>query len=172
MTNDQQVIDESIPAPTAEDYAAVAAALKTETPAEDTPADASTAEDGSDDTVGNEAAKYRRRLRDTESERDTLKARLENFQRGEVERLAAAKITDPADVWRDGARVADVLDDDGNIDAAKVDGLVNGLVAQHPHWVAPRAPQLGTRSGSGASGPGDHRQPSWASALNPPRGEQ
>ena len=43
-----------------------------------------------------------RQLRDSEAERDRLRATVEGYQRAEVERLAAAKLHDGADVWRHG----------------------------------------------------------------------
>ena len=116
------------------------------------------------DQIGNEAAKYRRRLRDTEAqlnqvrdeltaERDTLAARLDRFQRGEVERLAADKLADPADVWRDGAELSGLLDGDGNIDPAAVGGLLDGLIETHSHWAVQQKtmrPPGGLRSGASA----------------------
>jgi hypothetical protein len=123
------------------------------------------------DGIANEAAKYRRRLRDTEAERDALRSRVEAMQRNEVQRLVADRLADPADVWRDGATVGDVLDDAGNIDNSKVGQLVDGLVKEHAHWaaVSTSRAQLGSRSGSGASGPTAHRQTSWAHALHSPK---
>src|SRR5690242_16579084 len=107
-------------------------------------------------TEDKEAARYRRRLRETEKERDTLLSRVESLQRGEVERLAASKLADPADVWRDGASLGDLLGDDGNIDPAAVDGLLAGLIETHSHWAIPqreRAPVGRLRSGASAQQP-------------------
>ena len=54
--------------------------------------------------LSREAATYRRRLRDTESERDQLREQLDRLQRAEVERLASANgLAVPADVWPFGA---------------------------------------------------------------------
>lgn len=86
------------------------------------------------DSARNEAAKRRRQLRDTEAERDQWRQRAESLQRAEVERRAAAKLGDGADIWRDGATVADVLDDDGTIDTAKIENIVAELLVAHPHW--------------------------------------
>lgn len=108
------------------------AATDTEPSGTDT-TDAGTAASGAD-SARNEAAKYRRKLRDAEADRDQWRQRAETLQRAEAERRAAAKLADGADIWRDGATVADMLDDDGTIDAAKVDNVVTGLLAAHPHW--------------------------------------
>ncbi|MCV7053598.1 hypothetical protein [Mycolicibacterium gilvum] len=97
-----------------------------------------------------EARKYRRRAQTAESERDTLKARLEILQRGEVERLVADRLADPADVWRDGATLDTLLDDDGNIDPKRVDDLTKTLLAAHAHWGITRHKPAGFQSGAAA----------------------
>ena len=111
-----------------------------------------------------EAAKYRRRLREAEKERDGLQSRLESLQRGEVERLAADKLADPADVWRDGAELSGLLNDDGNIDVEKVGGLVDGLLESHSHWGIQRS-SAPTTFRSGASTPSPPKSTTWAGAL-------
>lgn len=70
-------------------------------------------------TGNQEAAKYRRRLRETEAERDALTTRLEALQRTMVEQYAADQIEKPAGLWAH-AQLADLLDDDGNVDRQKV----------------------------------------------------
>jgi hypothetical protein len=121
---------------------------------DDTPAD-----DGEqDDTGGNrEAAKYRRRLRATEAERDALRDRLNVLQRSEVERLVADRLRDPSDIWRDGAQIADVLDDGGNVDATKVTALAGAVLKAHQHWAADTTPVRKYGPRSGASVPGRRR---------------
>jgi hypothetical protein len=120
-------------------------------------------------TVGNEAAKYRHKLRATEAERDALATRLEGLQRGEIQRLAGDRIVDPADLWRDGATVAELLDDTGDVSGDKVDTLVSGLLEAHPHW----APQTKTvkplgNLRSGATAQPEPKQTSWSAALRNP----
>ena len=114
-----------------------------------------------------EAAKYRHKLRDTEKQLAAMTERVQAMQRSEVERLATSKLTDPGDIWRDGAQLADVLDDDGNIDSGKVDGLIDNLVKSHAHWAAakPQPPRQRAGLTSGATKPADHRQATWADAL-------
>ena len=74
-----------------------------------------------DEHGGNrEAAKYRKRLRDTEAERDRLADRLQTMQRAEAERLAGEHLTKGAALWIGGTELADVLDDDGLVDSDKV----------------------------------------------------
>lgn len=76
--------------------------------------------------TGNEAAKYRRRLRDTETERDGLRGQVETLQRAEVERIAADKIMVPGGLWAGGTDLGDMLDDAGNVDREKVLAAVEG----------------------------------------------
>lgn len=101
---------------------------------------------------GNEAAKYRRKLRDAEAERDGLIDRLQVMQRSEAERLAASKLADPQDLWRDGAQLADVLDDAGHVDATKLDGLINGVLDAHKHWARTTSPAAAPTSEVTANG--------------------
>ena len=65
-------------------------------------------------------ARYRTQLRATEAERDGLAARIETMQRAEVERLAADVIGKPAALWATDTTLADLLDDDGQVDPDKV----------------------------------------------------
>jgi hypothetical protein len=88
-----------------------------------------------------EAASYRRKLRDTETSRDALAERVSVLQRGEAERIAAAAaegfrpLSDGRDIWRhDGVELGAMLDDDGNVDAAKVREVVLEVAAAHPGW--------------------------------------
>src|SRR4051794_32515421 len=63
-------------------------------------------------SANREAAKYRTRLREAETERDGIAERLKTMQRREVERLAGASLSRASDVWLDSADVAELLDDD------------------------------------------------------------
>jgi len=91
--------------------------------------------DGTDDDgAGREAAKYRRRLRDTEAERDGLVARVQAMQRLEVERLVSTDLATPADVWLTDTSMSDLLDDDGEVDPAKVTDAVATVLTDRPGW--------------------------------------
>lgn len=86
----------------------------------DEPADE--ADEAADETkAGKEAAKYRRRLRDTEAERDTLREQLDAARRAIVETHAAQHLTKPSALWVTGASVDALLDTDGNIDPTLVE---------------------------------------------------
>ncbi|NNM45138.1 hypothetical protein [Knoellia koreensis] len=81
-------------------------------------------EQGDVKAQGREAAKYRRQLRDVEAERDQLRERLEAEQRATVERIATdrsgGRLEKPDALWANGSAVADLLDDAGRVDHAKV----------------------------------------------------
>lgn len=115
-----------------------------------TGADATDAQDSTEDDTGKtarEAAKYRRRLRETEAERDALAERVDALQRAEAERIAATVLERGGGLWAAGATVADMLDDDGNVDPGKV--------KQHADAAAQQVGLARTRwpdSGQGARG--------------------
>lgn len=73
-----------------------------------------------DDNPGKEAAKYRRRLRETETERDTLRTQVEALQRAAVEQVAGKHLHKPAGLWASGVTPAELVDDNGNVDPEKV----------------------------------------------------
>jgi len=89
---------------------------------------------------GREAAKYRRQLRETETERDTLSSRVVAMQKAEVERLVADDLAAPADLWLTGASLPDLLDDDGNVDPGKVNDATAKILIDRPGWRATPAP--------------------------------
>lgn len=87
--------------------------------------DDATEGDGAGDGPGREAAKYRRRLRDVEAERDSLKATVVALQRAEVDRLAAGADLRPAALWASGPELADLLGDDGTVNQVKVAAAIS-----------------------------------------------
>lgn len=144
----------------------------------DEPTDAPEIPTGADEKPTNEQGRsrrderYRQRLRETEAQRDNLLQRVEHMQRNEVQRLTADRLADPADLWRD-TELADLLDDDGNIDTTKVDGRVRDLLEEHPHWATP-SPKMVNRNAlkSGASAPEGPRKDPWVSAFSPGGGSR
>ncbi len=131
----------------------------------DTDEQTDTDTDGTDErTPSREAAAYRRRLRDTEAERDTLAGRVEALQRREAERIAGQHLADPTDLWLLGDDLDELLTD-GDIDAAKVSAAARAIVSTRPRLAAPPLDLgQGARSGYGHS-----EAPSWTSALQPQR---
>ena len=97
-----------------------------------------------DEENGNrEAARYRRQLRETEAQRNTLSERVERMQRSEVERLAAQTLAVAADVWAvGGLDLATVLNEHGDIDPDAVDRFTDEMIRARPglHHDAKRRP--------------------------------
>lgn len=127
---------------------------------------ATTTDDNDSADSGKEAAKYRRRLRETESERDTLAQRLTTLQRAEAERLAATALSDGGDLWREGTELADLLDGDGNVNPDKVTAAAASVSQAHPHWRKrePSAPPASSVTANGKIGPGPEPR-SWTDVL-------
>jgi hypothetical protein len=81
----------------------------------------------------NKEARYRVERNEARAERDALAQRVERLQRAEVERLAADKLSHPADLFSlSGNELADYLTDDGDVDAEKVAADVAEIVAERP----------------------------------------
>lgn len=67
-----------------------------------------------------EAARYRRQLREAQGELESLKGQLEALRRAEVGRIVEAAKLKPEAVWAAGTDLANLLAEDGTVDAAKV----------------------------------------------------
>lgn len=110
-----------------------------------------------------DAAKYRTRLRETETERDELAATVDAYRRADAERAAAKHLADPADLWRDGLTPADLLGEDGKTDPALAAKAAADVAAAHPHWKPACKPYAGPlHSGLG---PAPAAAKSWQAAL-------
>lgn len=95
--------------------------------------------EGQPESPNAEAARYRTKLREVEAEREGLAERLTSYQRREVERLAAERLTRPSDVWLDGAEAAALLDENGDVDPEAVRAAVLAVLDGRPqlgHQVA------------------------------------
>ena len=80
--------------------------------------------DGDDDGEprSKEAARYRRRLRDTEQERDALAKQVTALQREAIEGIATGpgRLRTAEPLWAGGAALPDLLTDTGTVDREKV----------------------------------------------------
>jgi hypothetical protein len=93
-----------------------------------------------------EAKRYRLQLREAEArvaERDgiisALRARLDDVDRVEVERMAEQRgMVAPADLWT-MTGLADLRADDGTLDVEKIRSSVDALLKERPHWKRPAA---------------------------------
>ncbi|TDL01542.1 hypothetical protein EI067_00375 [Mycobacterium paragordonae] len=116
---------------------------------------------GDGDGPGREAAKYRRRLREAETERDRLSERIESLQRAEIERLATAAGLRPAALWASGPELADLVADDGTVDASKVSAAIGATREQ----LGIPAPPVGPRVPKEGRSPGRPAKPSGREAM-------
>lgn len=80
-----------------------------------------------------EAAKYRRELRDTQSERDALQARIDQQDRAAAETLAGQQLASADDLWRYGVELDSLRGDDGSLDPEKVTAAVTELATARPY---------------------------------------
>lgn len=119
------------------------------------------------DQPGAEAARYRRRLREAETERDTIAERLSGFQRREVERLAGTVLSRGDDIWLGKADVAELVDDAGQVDPEKVTIAVATVLDGRPQLRKDgRRPRPDPSQGSGrAPGQPVPRAESWQNVL-------
>jgi hypothetical protein len=120
--------------------------------------------------LSREAASYRRRLRETESERDDMRTRLEGYERAEVERLASdAGLQVASDVWQFGATLDTLRDENNAIDADAVSGLVSEIVKDRPGLQARPQGDLGIGRGAGAAGTTTEQKVGLSQLLKPER---
>lgn len=110
-----------------------------------------------------EAAKYRRRAQEAETELDGYKTRVNNLQRQLVETQLPARLS--ADVfWKVGPDLGALINEDGDVDTAAVTEAANTVSRQIGLNQGPRAPQQKTS----ASQPWQSRN-SFSSAFAPRR---
>jgi hypothetical protein len=120
--------------------------------------------------LSREAAGYRRRLRETESERDDMRTRLERYERAEVERLAGdAGLQVASDVWQFGATLDTLRDENNAIDADAVSGLVSEIVKDRPGLQARPQGDLGIGRGAGAASTTTESKVGLSALLKPER---
>jgi hypothetical protein len=84
-----------------------------------------------------EAAGYRRRLREAESERDALREQVDARDRADAERLASKAMASGADLWVAGVELASLRDEDGALDPQRVESAAAEVIKSHPHRKAP-----------------------------------
>jgi hypothetical protein len=113
---------------------------------------------------GAEAAGYRRRLRETETERDALAARVTELRTAEVERIAGERLARAGDLLElSGLTVDELLDDDGLIDTARLGAALDTMLEARPYLARRRF------QGSADSGVRTTATPpatSWHDVLN------
>jgi hypothetical protein len=137
------------------------------TPGAETSTETSDERDEGGKFLSREAASYRRRLRETEQERDELRTQLDRLQTAEVERIAGTGLQVPADIWSFGAELANLRDEDGNIDAEAVGGLVKEITHDRPGLAARPVGDLGIGRGNSATASTQAPKPGLSQLLKP-----
>ena len=134
-----------------------------ETP-ETTTEEPAKANEGAGPKLHQEAARYRHRAKEAEANRDALAQRVEQLQSREVERLASKHLSAPADLLTlGGVTVADLLNDDGDVDPDKVSAVAAEVLGSRP-GLKPNAPAFDPTQGSGGN-PGKLKQPDSGSLF-------
>jgi hypothetical protein len=106
----------------------------------------------------NREARYRTERNEARQQVTQLTERIGRMQRAEVERMAA-QLHDPADLWTTGVDLAELLNEDGQVDPERVAVAVAVLADSRPYLLKPppRVPSFGqgrrplVDSGSGTS---------------------
>ena len=114
---------------------------------------------------GNREARYRVERNQAREALAEAQARIEAYQRREVERLAA-DLAQPGDIFELGSvSLADLLGEDGEVDADAVSEAVADLIEARP-GLARNLKVAATDSTQGMGGAGKHG-PEWADLLRP-----
>ena len=112
-----------------------------------------------------EAAKWRHRLRDTEAERDALAGKVEALQRAEITRLAGERLHRGEDLWKHSdVTVADLLNDAGVVDPAKVQAALDTL-KQDAAYLFDSGWGASTANGGGVGAWREDGAASWSGLL-------
>ena len=131
--------------------------------------DTAETEPADDDRTGREAAKYRRQLRQVESERDDLAAKLDATRRALVERDLGN--LEPAAFWALHPNVADLADEAGRIDPNKLVAAgqeVYGALGLPGRFNNTRKGVIGPYvPGEGAAPSGEVASDTWTDAFKP-----
>lgn len=174
MTTRQDTLDPDLEAddPTAEPEAPEATVDDEET-LEEAPDETDDA-DQADEEPNGEAARYRRRLRDTEAERDALAEHLEGTRRSLLEHVVGGKL----DLFLrvSGSTLADYFDETGALNAAALETAQDDAYfdlygkARRPGGTFDETGGWGSADG-GAQGPAVNANPgpTWSDALQASR---
>lgn len=105
---------------------------ETEAP-EETPDDAPETV-GTEGKSNREAAKWRTKFRDAETQIAAMTEQVTALQHQLVNQAITKRIADPSDFWTQ-ADVTDLLAEDGTLDPALIDAKVAEVLAAKPHWM-------------------------------------
>lgn len=120
-----------------------------------------------DRRLSDEAARWRVTARQAETKLVVAEARLEQMRVAEVQRLAANKLADPADLFLGGITIDRLLGEDGEVDPQLVDEAAEAVLEQKPHWRSRPRPVGAPASAVNSDGKitGGTPTPTWADLL-------
>lgn len=109
--------------------------------------------------------KLRKRAQAAEAERDQLRARVDALTKRQVEQLVGSRLHNASDLWI-STSVADLLDESGDVDPAKVEAAITELRAARP-YLGPNAAAPASQVTFGAEKPDleGAQPPSWQQVL-------
>jgi hypothetical protein len=93
-----------------------------------------------------EAKRHRLTKNAAEQERDQLRGRVDAQDRREVERIAGDRLASPGDLWLT-TQLADLRDEDGELDSDKIGERVESVLSDRPHWRKTSGPPPNFSSG-------------------------
>lgn len=166
MTNPQPDLTTTLPAATTPDAPpAASAAAAIPDPATTAP-DSPTPVADEDPAGGNgEAARYRVKLREAESERDALAERLAAMQRHQCEAVSGQLLEVAADLWEiGGADPSAFYDEDGLLNETELRAAVGALLDQRPR-LAKNPPTKPHQWGQHGDTPTRSAGASWADVI-------
>lgn len=156
------------PTPAAEDGAAEGAEMPV---AATEPAPEGNDPDPQEQKLSDEAAKWRRQARAEETYRRLAEAHVDKLQREQIRQHLAHKLAAPDDFWiaRPEVTVADLMNDDGDVDADKVHAAAEEILAERPFWKATLKPVGAPASSVQGDGkynvPGSNDKVDWSDVL-------
>ncbi len=130
------------------------------------PAETQTDPPGDGDSRPNREARYRVERNEARTERDALAARVEKLQLRDALRLAGEHLAQPDDLLALGeVTLADLLDDDGNVDPEVVAGAAAAVIESRP-GLAKNPKVLATDFTQGTGSPAARREVGWGDFLH------
>jgi hypothetical protein len=108
----------------------------------DTDAQPAGTESEQEPSPNSEAARWRTKLRETETQRDSLAERLTGYQRRECEPAVAELLDEPGDLWDIGqANVSEFYGADGALDEERLRAAAAALCEMRPKLAKPAGPR-------------------------------
>ena len=78
-----------------------------------------------------QAARYRRQLRETETERDTLRDQVDTLRRAIAEEALSGVLAKPSSLWLTGVSASDFYNAEGNLDTEALRAAAESAASDH-----------------------------------------